>query len=340
MADKSNINWCDSTFNGVIGCTKVSPACDNCYAEKERASTALKVQWGAGKSRHRTSTDNWKKPIRWNKKPFCECEACGWRGEADWLGPCKSCGDLTLKQARRRVFGYSLGDWLDNEIPIEWFVDQLDLIRRTPNLDWLLLTKRIGNWRSRLVAAKNYVSDKLGAEDPESDALFDFIDLWLSGTSPAHVWLGASVCKQTEVDRDITKLLSVPASIHFLSIEPMLEAVDLNMSYGGLVEDDDGAPYPGHVDWVICGGESGPQARPISPDWARSLRDQCAAAGVPFLYKQWGEWIPMLGQVPSVPVRDKTTTPDGWVVGRAGAKAAGRLLDGRKHNEFPTGASQ
>ena len=89
------------------------------------------------------------------------------------------------------------------------------------------------------------------------------------------------------------------------------------------------------IDWVIVGGESGPGARPMSPDWARSLRDQCEAAGVPFLFKQWGEWIPMLGQAEGVPVREKTTTSDGWVMGHAGKKAAGRLLDGRTWNGFP-----
>ena len=153
---------------------------------------------------------------------------------------------------------------------------------------------------------------------------------------------------QEEADRDIPKLLAVPSAVRFLSIEPMLGPIDLRRLQVGELELDalqgiwSGparlAPLPKilpRVDWVIVGGESGKDARAMSPDWARRLRDQCNAAGVAFLFKQWGEWLPMLGQAEGVSVGKKATTPDGWVVGWAGKKSAGRSLDGAHHDQFP-----
>ena len=193
---------------------------------------------------------------------------------------------------------------------------------------------------------------RLSRQDMEARAdLLAWIEQWLAGNPPPNVWIGATIVNQAEADRDIPKLLDVPARVRFLSMEPLLGPVDLTHIevFGGDAEifplkgttdcvDDEGAPTDDvpALDWVIVGGESGPGARPMSPDWARSLRDQCAAAGVPFLFKQWGEWIPMLDQAEGVPVREMTTTPDGWVMGHAGKKAAGRLLDGRTWDGFPT----
>ena len=244
MAEATNIEWCDSTFNPWIGCTRVSPACDDCYAARSTPARTLGVAWGPGQPRRRTAPDTWEAPRRWQRQA---AEFQAQHGH------------------RRRVFCASLADVFDNEIPDAWRMDLFKLIADTPNLDWLLLTKRIGN------AAKYLQDDGLA---------FDVIG--------RNVWLGATVVNQTEADRDLPKLQCVPAAVRFLSVEPMLGPIDLGLDVPMCA-----GPDGSHVDWVICGGESGPKARPMHPDWARSLRDQCAAAGVPFLFKQWGEWLPV-----------------------------------------------
>ena len=306
MAENTKIEWTDHTFNPWIGCTKVSPGCDHCYAENLMDTRMGVASWRPGAERVRTKEANWKMPLRWN-------------AQADAF--------MNQHGRRQRVFCASLADVFDNAVDPQWRDDLFELIAATPNLDWLLLTKRIGNVGNMLPVP------------------FDFDRHF------PHVWIGTTIVNQAEADRDIPKLLDVPARVRFLSMEPLLGPVDLTHIevFGGDAEiyplkgttdcvDDEGAPTDDvpALDWVIVGGESGPGARPMSPDWARSLRDQCAAAGVPFLFKQWGEWIPMLGQAEGVPVREMTTTPDGWVMGHAGKKAAGRLLDGRTWDGFPT----
>lgn len=349
MSAKTGIEWCDSTFNPWMGCTKVSPACDHCYAERDTRRFG-RVEWGAGKPRVRTSAGNWKLPEQWQKQAFWfrSCSHCGWRGDlprGGACGVCPRCGwAAATTPSRRRVFCASLADWLDNEVPIEWLVDLLDLIRRTPNLDWLLLTKRVGNWRGRLNAAWSK------AENLN-------LSRWLAGwidcaEPPANVWIGATAVNQAEADRDVPKLLAVPARVRFLSIEPMLGPINLTLV--AVPEDQDQLRRPWHfdgskfnalqlhdedrfhqppakLDWIIAGGESGPYARPSQRDWYRSLRDQCAAAGVPFLFKQWGEYAPNWFYM-----EDGTTEQPGTMwMDRMGKKIAGRQLDGRTHDGFP-----
>lgn len=366
MAERSNIEWCDSTWNPWIGCTKISPACDHCYAERDFDLRRHVVQWGAGQARKRTGADNWKKPGRWNTAGaagrFRECGNCGWRGEIDTAEidyHCPTCKAFEpLMHARRRVFCASLADWLDNEVPVEWLVDLLELIRSTPNLDWLLLSKRIGNWRKRIEA----VIREIDGDDPCE--LKSWLLAWIDDSTPPNVWLGATICNQDEADRDIPKLLDVPAAVRFLSVEPMLGPVDLKlMQYEDSKErDGDGRIIANTrrrgLRWVICGGESGPHARPMHPHWARDLRDQCAAAGVPFMFKQWGEWAPGENVAKRIGVVQSATWFDGkWLIGtedlaiedghiddepdlfRIGKKAAGRLLDGRTHDAFPKGGA-
>ncbi|AJX77436.1 phage Gp37/Gp68 family protein [Burkholderia pseudomallei MSHR733] len=315
MSENSKIEWCDHTFNAWIGCTKISPGCDHCYAERERASTALRVVWGAGNPRHRTAASTWNNPKRWNARH----------------------GEFFAKHDRRqRVFCASLSDVFDNAVPPAWRMDLFRLIGDTQNLDWLLLTKRIGNAAAMLC--------EIGLD-----------------RLPDNVWLGATIVNQEEAGRDIPKLLAVPARVRFLSMEPLLGPVDL-VSSGALWSDMNGnivnAPSRGlrGIDWVIAGGESGPGARPMHPDWTRSLRDQCAAASVPFLFKQWGEWCPRGPESMGYPLVD--TAPrrritdvgesgqrlgargrsDCWMQ-RAGKRATGRLLDSRTHDEFPRSQS-
>lgn len=196
---------------------------------------------------------------------------------------------------------------------------------------------------------------------------------------PDNVWLGATIVNQAEADRDIPKLLAVPARVRFLSMEPLLGPVTLPFDriaqWNGLAVEHNQTNAAASIDWVIAGGESGPGARPMHPDWARSLRDQCAAASVPFLFKQWGEWHtdsfllstgePVFRQFGSFQqwVNKASTWVNGGIcldrhgnelrnggdfmrardtdafpvttMHRVGKRAAGRLLDGRTHDEFP-----
>lgn len=337
MSTQTKIEWCDSTFNPWIGCTKISPACDNCYAFADFDLRRHRVKWGAGQARSRTSAENWKHPLRWNNQAdeFRQCDVCGWRGlRRPDRAVCPTCHNGLMQPTRRRVFCASLADWLDNEVSIEWLCDLLDLIRRCENLDFLLLTKRIGNWRSRLAEA-------LSAEIRQNRRAGVMIGDWLNGSPPANVWLGATVCNQTDADRDIPKLLAVPAAKRFLSMEPLLGPVDLERPRPGpdLCQGGGGMicqPWliQSGIDWVIVGGESGPNARPMHPYWVRGIRDQCAAAGVPFLFKQWGEWAPydrsrFDGSMLATP--NALDMP----MQRFGKKDAGRLLDGRTWEQFP-----
>lgn len=310
MGQDSKIEWTDHTFNPWIGCTKVSPGCLHCYAETLMDTRYGRVQWGPGNPRSRTSEANWKSPLRWNREAFDATH------ERDWHRP--------------RVFCASLADWLDAEVPIAWLAELLALIRATQNLDWLLLTKRPQNWAERIRLARNHLT----VEDPET-ALW--LNEWLpkrksagmparAGVAPQNVWIGTTVEDQTRADERIPLLLTIPARVRFLSCEPLLGPLDIGDHIHIL-----GRYF---IDWVICGGESGPGARPMHPGWARSLRDQCDAAGVPFLFKQWGEWRPAHDSTASVP----HTFGDGERMFRVGKHAAGRLLDGVEHNGFPEAA--
>ena len=304
----------------------MGPGCDHCYAETRNArfGGGTAINWGPGAPRRLTSLANWKKPVSWNN---AHEEFFAQHGR------------------RQRVFCASLADVFDNAVDPEWRDELFKLIAETPNLDWLLLTKRIGNVPNMLPLP------------------FDFDKYF------PHVWIGTTITSQAEADRDIPKLLQVDAAKRFLSMEPLLGPVNLetihNTDFGegqpylhpllGWVSDGhgDGCSAPA-IDWVIVGGESGPGARPMHPDWARSLRDQCEEADVPFLFKQWGEWAPgenverhhgivatakWFNEEWSFHEEDLASTdghfddePDLY---RIGKKAAGRLLDGETWTQFP-----
>lgn len=309
MAETTKIEWADATFNPWVGCTKVSPACDHCYAEGWAKRSGM-VEWGAGKERRRTSAANWAKPLKWNR----EAEATG---------------------IRRRVFSASLADVFDNKVSAQWRSDLFALIEATPNLDWLLLTKRPQN-----------IADMIWPK-------------WDAGL-PRNIWLGTTVENQQEADRRIPHLLALPAAVRFLSCEPLLGPVDLtrlprdgllslDALYGGVwerpshrAERYSQAKTTPRLDWVIVGGESGPGARPMHPDWARSLRDQCQSAGVPFFFKQWGDWLPVETPASETMEDEELRGTGDWVDGqyfrRVGKTAAGRLLDGRTWETLPGAA--
>lgn len=266
MGADTAIAWCHHTFNPWIGCTKVSPGCANCYAESydKRVGGGInsdgvkRLRWGVGAERVRTSPAYWKQPLAWNRA----AEKAG---------------------VRKRVFCASLADVFDADVDDVWRVELFDLIRRTPALDWLLLTKRpegISTLRTRAIDA--YVR---AAEATMETA--DMLQAWVDGTPPGNVWLGVTVEDQEQADKRIPLLLAHPAKERFLSCEPLLGSLDLTY---WLDEDANGFEWRvgQALQWVIVGGESGPKARPFSLDWARSLVAQCRDAGVAPFVKQLG----------------------------------------------------
>lgn len=321
MAADTKIEWCDHTFNPWIGCTKVSTAatcgggCDGCYAEVSTPVRVLRAKgietWGPHAARHRTSPSNWAKPRHWNAQHEAFFAEHG---------------------RRQRVFCASLADVFDNAAPIDVFTEFLDLCRLTPNLDKLLLTKRIGNVKRRLEEALEYAGGVM-----MNPLLTKWLVHWLDGDAPSDVWLGATVVNQLEADRDIPKLLTTPARIRFLSMEPLLGPVDLHLPWFRMP----GTRYRPRLHWVIVGGESGPRARPMPSAWVRSLRDQCAIADVPFLFKQWGEWIDPSQHGAAreangfAPIREFAMVDGHGRQHRVGKKAAGRILDDRTWDQFP-----
>jgi len=258
MSETTNIAWADSTFTPWIGCTKVGPGCEGCYAEALMDRRMGRVKWGAGEKRQRTSAAYWRQPLAWNRKAR--------ESGKPW-----------------RVFCASLADVFDNEVPAAWRWALFRLIRETPHLTWMLLTKRIGN--------------AIGMLDEAADAVFDeFVGAgaWQARGPWPNVWLGATVVNQEEADRDVPKLLQVPAAVRFLSIEPMLGPIDLKLeSRNDLARwDSKGRELaPRRIGWCILGGESdqpGHRARPFDIGWARDIVRQCKAAQVPAFVKQLG----------------------------------------------------
>lgn len=320
MAENSKISWTKSTFNPWIGCTKVGPGCDHCYAERQDARGIYgdkRAHWGAGVPRYRTADSTWETVRKWNAKAPTS-EFAGVKGY--WP-----------------VFTASLADIFDNEAPDEWRADYWALVRECQNLTFLIVTKRIGNAKRMLPAD------------------------W--GDGYPNVVLLATVVNQDEADRDVLKLLAVPARARGLSMEPLLGPVDLKLTQRAPLWFGDGpdaierSEAGRSLHWIIVGGESGPKARPMHTAWARSLRVQCEAAGVSFHFKQQGEWSDDDGPGPAawvaadgrgsvsadsdeaVALFEKAlagNTGTYWrLMTRIGVDAAGRLLDGRTHDGLP-----
>lgn len=214
-----------------------------------------------------------------------------------WNKQAKATGEVT------RVFAQSMSDFFeDHPQLVPWRAEAIDVIEECEDLIIMLLTKR-----------------------PEN--IMRMVPNWWLHDWPGHIWIGTSVENQETANKRIPELLKVPAKVRFLSCEPLLGAVDLRLPYAEF--------YTGErIDWVIVGGESGHGARPMHPDWARSIRDQCQAAGVPFFFKQWGEWVEAVVRM-EYPDAKAHILADGALVMRAGKAAAGRILDGRTWDEFP-----
>jgi protein gp37 len=296
VAENSKIEWCTHTFNPWRGCTKVSDGCKFCYAETLSGRNHKTLgTWGPKGERVIAAESYWKQPYKWDK----EAAATG---------------------ERRRVFCASLADVFEgpqtmpeaSRRPVS--AARLRLFRtifETPNLDWLLLTKRPENFLNILAIAVNQAWGIPTVENPFAVWLENWLLEYgsphaLGKGTPKNVWIGTSVEDQATANERIPYLLKIPVVVRFLSCEPLLGPVrldhmDVDATYDWCQinaltgkQTDTGRPCADvpKISWVICGGESGPNARPMHPDWARSLRDQCESAGVPFLFKQWGEFVP------------------------------------------------
>ena len=308
MGQNTKIQWTDHTFNPWRGCTKVSPGCANCYAETlSKRNPKLLGEWGPGRPRVLASDEMWRELERWNNYLTCDCGTVRVSIAVSRLEP-EPCPVCRSAYRRPRVFCASLADWLDDaDVVIDKgketeridlagvgaLADLLDLIRRTPNLDWLLLTKRPENWRTRLTQA--YLSLNRG---PISEAgTWAWLGDWLGARKiPENVWLGVSAENQEYWDERVPVLLSIPAKVRFVSVEPMLGPINMGLLTTSRepICDKEGAviDYRLHselVSWVIFGGESGPKARPCNADWIRDGVRQCREAGVAAFVKQLGE---------------------------------------------------
>lgn len=295
MSEKTKIAWTDSTINFWSGCTKISAGCANCYAEA-RDSRMLQEKishWGKGAPRlkHKGAVKN---ALALNRAPWV-CDTCGdaYQGKdfpaSDPTGKGHYCGIKGcqgMSWHRRKIFSLSLGDWLDNEVPIEWLVEMLETIFKCKEVIWILCTKRTGHFGERLRKAME-IAERKDPYDPEPyrDGSFcQWLEYWENGCEvPQNVWILASVENQEVADLRILDLINIPAKVHGLSVEPMLGPIDFIKWIGTEVEGLD------LIDWMIFGGESGPDARPCDIDWIRDGVKQCRAADVKVFVKQMGE---------------------------------------------------
>jgi len=328
MAENSRIEWTHHTVNFWHGCSKVSPGCANCYAETLDARFHPLRADRPGRARH------------WGNAPRML------RVEAGRREALKYERRAVKEGVRFRVFTQSMGDFFEDRGDLDVArLEALDVIRQTPHLDWLVLTKRPENVLPLLARAINATDG-----DESLGELHDWLHAWGSGFPPANVWLGTSVEDQERADLRIPALLQVPAAVRFLSCEPLLGPVDLTglgLHKGWCPTHDfpggfchGSCPDDRRLDWVICGGESGPHARPMLPEYPRGLRDQCAAARVPFFFKQWGEFccpdqLPPEAFVSWDAQENAAGNPDLERPLRFGKARSGRLLDEVVHSAFP-----
>lgn len=356
MADGTHIEWTDSTWNIITGCSVVSPGCTNCYAMR-LAGTRLKHHPSRAGLTHETKAG----PV--------------WTGEVQFNG--QWLNQPLSWQRPRRIFVAAHGDLFHESVPDEWIDRVFAVMALAGRHTFQVLTKRADRMR-RYLADPNCqfrVADTamiVGRNLPDNHPGWDCSG-WkhppIKGcTQPGswplpNVWLGVSVEDQARADERIPHLLATPAAVRWISAEPLLGPVDLMQidvarnlheirrtrphPYDPIMRwpllkpfshMQSGYSSPG-IDWVVAGGESGPGARPMHPDWARSLRNQCETAGVAFYFKQWGAWLPDRQSANAAAYANAVAGhrfDDGTVTSNVGKKAGGRHLDGVLHNGFPS----
>lgn len=305
------------TWNPIVGCSKVSPGCDNCYAE--RMANRLSVALGA---KGAEPSDAW--------IAYSDIITKGhWNGKTALV---KSALNKPLKwKEPRMIFVCSMSDLFHESMPFETIERVFEEMWEYDQHIYVLLTKR----PERALKFYQWVAE----------------NIVLTWRPKDNIWLGVTAENQEQADRRIPILLQIPAAKRFVSIEPMLGAIQFEtrwffpvpfdfdkravVSTKEVFENDLLAPMPG-LDWVICGGETGPKSRPMHPDWVRSLRDQCKAAGVPFFFKQWGEWLPVstVDGKQYLPFADYIPdTKFGYKRKKAQYKTD--ILDGQQYQEWP-----
>lgn len=359
MADGTRIEWTDATWNPITGCTLVSEGCRNCYAAELAAG-----RLAGHPSRNGLAVRNADGVAKFTGEM---------RFNAQWLGQ-----PLRWRKARM-VFVCAHGDLFHENVPDAWIDRVFAVMALCPQHKFQLLTKRPKRMRAYLER------DPRDDINGEAGTLVNWDEMAQIDAWPLpNVWLGVSVEDQATADERIPVLLDTPAAIRWVSAEPLLGPVDLAamrppyswgvnpdgwvfnaLEIGDIyhlhyqnsdgevkIESGDGPYRNAAIDWLVVGGESGRNARPMHPDWARSLRDQCVAAGVPFLFKQWGAWTAQVGRMAAIdfdpareaevlkPLNNQVMLESGLRDGRTlmervGKKAAGRMLDGVIHDAWP-----
>lgn len=346
MSDGTNIEWTNATWNPITGCTLVSEGCRNCYA----------AELAVGRLQHHHSREGLARRNADGAAKFTG-EV---RFNAGWL-------DQPLRWTKpRRIFVCAHGDLFHEGVPDAWIDRVFAVMALSPQHVFQVLTKRPERMREYL-KGEDYLNRT--AHERVADVALEIcplnltlenaicIDPSVRGSRAVsfeswalpNVWLGVSVEDQATADERIPLLLDTPAAKRWISAEPLLGPLSFRWAAWQKFKPEG---RTGHLDglerldWVVVGGESGRGARPMHPDWVRSLRDQCAAAGVPFFFKQWGAWSPHTAEIENAAGEIETTPKggvnwyswDGGVSGsfRVGKKAAGHLLDGVEHRAFPS----
>lgn len=333
----SKIEWTEKTWNPIVGCSVVSPGCTNCYAMK---------------TAHRLSRNP--------STPHYAGLTQDSRGGPVWTGEMRQAPADVLTAPLRRLkpttwFVNSMSDLFHEDGRNEWIDQVFAIMAACPQHRFQILTKRAElmrdyltdravRWRIfdfvRAFALEDRVNFKpIVATEGETSAREGMLGGPFRWPLP-NVWLGVSAEDQTRADERVPQLLATPAAVRFASAEPLLGPLDLTewLHESACWIQDGGAECTCHppteicIDWVIVGGESGPSARPMHPAWAREIRDQCTDAGVPFFFKQWGEFV-SVSEVEGP--GDHYKFPDGATVRRTGKRLAGRTLDGRTWDQMP-----
>ena len=353
----TKIEWTDETWNPVIGCSKISGGCKNCYAEKiakrQVAIAHARIHKGESGQLDNPYLDTINKTGTWTGKTVCIDTALG--KPLHWKKP-------------RRIFVCSMGDLFHESVPFEfidkvfqtialmghcWHYGKSDPIEGTeyPGHVFQVLTKRPGRMAEYYKSAKDRWDDWAGNFLPGLTA--DFI--YENGWPLPNLWIGVTAENQAQADKRTTILLQIPAAVRFVSCEPLIGPISLvdmcKKDFGPKINGFQGylsgsclrknpQGYNAKIDWVIVGGESGPNARVMHPDWVRSIGIQCKAAGVPFFFKGWGTWLPIDQYIwNDLPLdhfkKYKQKTIDDFVYFKVGKKRSGRCLDGKEHSEFP-----
>jgi len=311
MGKTTGIEWCDSTWNPIRGCSRVSEGCRNCYAETVAARFS-----GIGRPYHGLAYFK----ILGEGTPEERVEA-KWTGEVRLIE--KHLRDPLAWKTPARIFVNSMSDLFHPGVRDEWIASIFDVMARAPQHTYIVLTKRPDRMRDTLAAAN----------DPAVSASFE--QTYGQPWPPSNWWFGVSVEDQKTAEYRLPILLQCRAAIRFISYEPALGPVDFAEAVGGQ------EMFPA-VDWLIVGGESGPRARPMHPQWARAARDLCAATGVKYFFKQWGEWMP----VGAAADKDGTLPNHGYMwaenpggkpqaMVRLGKHKTGAHLDGVESKEYP-----